>query len=202
MTDPMLDVLRGARSLIAQGWQKGGWYSTDRSRVCAMTAIILSGGGRVVDDGWLMLPDANSLGREAERFLVGLIPDRLRYHCDCGIVGCHVETRITRLPEFNDAPGTTQADVLMLFDKGIAVLEMREQAQREWGAAERQKAREEVAKKVTSCKTSMAFNIVVGGEKPVVNWTDICQPVSKWSLASTGAVVAAKIAGNRVKAGT
>ena len=200
MTDPMLDVLVKARRLVARGWAKGHWFSHDRQRVCAMSAIILSGGGNMVQSDWIALPDANELGRETEKFLVGLIPGSYRYGCTCGIHGCHAEVRITRLPEYNDAPNVGLADILALFDKGIAVLEMRETAKREQEAKARQRDRAAMAKQAAEVKTSMAYNVVVGGEKPLVQWhpdwmlVPVEKPVKKWTLASTGAVVVTKIA--------
>ncbi len=89
-TDPVLETLVAARALIADP-SKWAKKASSGDAHCAGLACFTAGGA-----------DGGSPGDRAWDFLETFVPDGL----------C--------LPTYNDAPATTHADVLALFDRAIA----------------------------------------------------------------------------------
>ena len=95
--DEVLDALKRARELISQPgkWHQGEFRSADWSRVCALGAILDSSPG-ISDD----------LYNDAAWALVYVLPRG--YNCPA---------------TYNDAPGRTQAEIVALFNRAIAMRE-------------------------------------------------------------------------------
>lgn len=95
-----LTILRSAREGCAQtGWIKGK-LASGRAR-CAL--------------GWLWtasgLPQSRDALEPARQYLCPVLPKQFRRDC------------YTYVAKFNDAPTTTQSDVVALFDRAIARVE-------------------------------------------------------------------------------
>lgn len=200
MTDlKMLPLLEDARARIDAGWVQGNWYEGDPSgevtHVCAKTALVMAAnGGHITQIGLTMLPAAGPrLANQAEQFLLRIVNRKRRDAMVVPPTGCWCTacwSGFDSLPSFNDSINTSKADVLALFDEGIALLRAEQTALFE------KKMREEQAMwaAVIADINTSTYNYVIGEPKPTVTLT--YTKASKWSLASTGAVVAAQIAGS------
>lgn len=202
MTDlKMLPLLEDARARIDAGWVQGNWYKGDPSgevtHVCAKTALIMAAnGGQMHQIGVSTLPWPSRLANQAEQFLLRILHrKRLRDAMvvpptGCRCTACWSGAGFDSLPSFNDSMMTTKADVLALFDEGIVMLRVEQTALFE------KKMREEQAMwaAIIADINASTYNYVIGEPKPTMTLT--YTKASKWTLASTGAVVAAKIAGS------
>ncbi len=99
----LADDLRKAKALIdtPEKWVKGA-YRNASGCLCAVGAVMVATGTD---------PDGVQAGDKiapCEWLLVAELPDHLRTHGPAGIV------------VFNDAPSTTHADIMVLFNRAIA----------------------------------------------------------------------------------
>lgn len=108
-----MELLRGARALIARGWCQHAYRNGDK--YCALGA--LNACCVIAGSHYAAIHEAPAAG--APYF----DPDAL-IQLEMGLTGekCTVsDLRI--ITTFNDSPTTTQADVLQLYDRAIAQLE-------------------------------------------------------------------------------
>jgi hypothetical protein len=90
--DEVLELLRGARERVAKGWWQHDFFGP-HGEVCAVGALL----GTVTISDPMFFAATETLDRCLPRVWRG-----------------------RPIPDFNDAPGRTQAEVVALFDRAIA----------------------------------------------------------------------------------